>query len=110
VTSAAPTAARDVLFVYAEGEAGDYGVIRQREERVELGRIKPVQDGHPIHGELVRLEQRAEHQQLFDVEVLYDAKQSTSRSGPPQVATKAYREHWDQIFGASKRRNSGEPS
>ncbi len=92
---------RDVLFVCGEGETGDYGVIRQRAEQLEVGRIRPIKDGQPLAGELLRLEQRKEHARLFDVEVIHDTtpRRATS-AGPAQVATKAYREQWDRIFGA----------
>ena len=105
----APEAARDVVFVYGHEESGDYGVIRKRDDRVELGRIRPVRDGEPIHSELVRLSPRSEHGQLFDVEVLHDASSAESRerarseaavSGPSRVATRAYRDSWDRIFTA----------
>jgi hypothetical protein len=91
---------RDMLFVYGEDQAGSYGVIRQRETRVELGRIRPIREGQPITGELVQLKKREEHERLFDVEVLYDDRaRQTPRAGPAQVASDAYRSHWEQIFG-----------
>lgn len=74
---------RDVLLLCGDGGAGAYGVIRQRQERIEVGRIRPVRDGQPISGELVRLAQRKEHERLFDVEVLYDAKREATQGNGP---------------------------
>lgn len=101
--AAAPS--RDVVFVYGKDEeSGDLGVVRQREDRVELGRLSQAREGQPIHGELLRLAQRPEDARLFDVEVLHDARPSApARSGPPQVATEAYRSSWERTFGAARR-------
>jgi hypothetical protein len=105
--AAPPAEPRDVLFVYGKDDTGNYGVIRKREDQVELGRLCEAKEGQPIHGELVNLRPRPEHAQLFDVDVVHDARPSESRSGPPQVATTAYRENWDRVFGARPRGASG---
>jgi hypothetical protein len=85
--------------VYGVGEGGDsYQVLRHRNECVELGELRGLPEGKAIHGEVVRLHPSEEHEQLFDVEVLVDPP-SPARSGPAQVATRAYREHWEAIFG-----------
>ena len=66
-----------------------------------LGEIRALEEGRPVHGEVVKLSPRQEHAQLFDVDVLVPAvdRADASRSGPPQVATDAYRRNWDAIFG-----------
>ncbi|MBM4357430.1 MAG: hypothetical protein FJ096_04895 [Deltaproteobacteria bacterium] len=109
----ASTDPRDVMFVYGQDDAGDYGVIRQREDQLEVGCLRPTKEGQPIHGELVSLRQRPEHAQLFDVDVVHDARSAPprsapprsapSRSGPAQVATPAYRSNWERVFGARPR-------
>ena len=105
--SATPPAPKeDVLFVHSPSEAGEgYRVIRKRENTIEVGEIRAVQEGRPVHGDVVRLKPREEHQRLFDVEVLMSrdelkAKGALGHAGPAQVATDAYRENWDTIFGA----------
>lgn len=103
------TASGDVVFVYGKDEAsGDYGVIRKRDEHVELGRMRAAKDGEPIHGELVRLKARPEHGQLYDVDVLHDARPAGSHPGPARVATAAYRDNWDRIFGAGAGRRDSD--
>ena len=112
--TAGPT---DTLFVYGKSPvAGDdaYSVLRKRGESVELGALRGIEEGKPIHGELVRLNRRAEHPLLFDVDVLHDARpkvearpQPTKLSGPPQVATEAYREGWELIFGEGQGGDGG---
>jgi hypothetical protein len=98
--SPSPSPSRDVVFVYGKDESnGDLGVIRKRDEHVQLGRMRAMRDGEPIHGELVRLSQRPEHGQLFDVDVVHDARQADARTGPAQVSTRTYRDNWEQIFG-----------
>ncbi len=65
--------------------------------------MRPTRDGEPIHGELVRLSQRPEHNQLFDVDVLHDARPAGERPGPAQIATREYRENWEKIFATGGR-------
>lgn len=98
---------RDVVFVYGKSEDGDYGVVRKRDEMLELGRIRPMKEGQPIHGEVVNLKPRRDSPQLFDVDVLHDPRPEGARSGPAQVATRAYRENWDQVFGGKRLRGPG---
>ena len=73
-------------------------------------------EGRPLAagGEIVRLERRADGAGVFDVKVeckLPDGaatpQATTDRSpaspnGPPQVATRAYRENWELVFGGSR--------
>jgi hypothetical protein len=92
----------DVVFVHGPLEQGEgYRVLRRRDDTLELGEIRSVQEGRPIHGEMVRLSPRKEHERLFDVEVLVPKPEPVGppRSGPAQVATHAYRTNWEAIFG-----------
>jgi hypothetical protein len=92
----------DVVLICGAAEHGDGAtVLRRRSGAVEVGELRPAADGRPIHGELVRLRRRPEHERLYDVEVLHDARADT-RGGPPQVATRAYRAGWDSAFGRPK--------
>ena len=97
----------DVVFVHSKVESGDgFRVIRKREGVIEVGEIRPVQEGKPLTGEMVKLSPRKEHEQIFDVEVLVSKEEvqggaGRAHSGPAQVATAAYRSNWDAIFGGS---------
>lgn len=109
-----------------------FKVVRMREDSIEVGEIRGAPEGRPIHGDLVKLTPRPEHKQLFDVDVLVSApkrlpeatqaepqaqaraetkagphaaameRHVMPRSGPPQVATEAYRENWMAIFGGHR--------
>lgn len=112
-----PAKPGDTLFVHSRSEQGDgFKVVRVRDESIEIGEIREAKEGRPIHGELVKLKPRPEHEQLFDVEVLVPspsraADASQGRSGPAQVATEAYRANWTAIFGAVAGPSSdGEPN
>jgi hypothetical protein len=90
----------DVLYVHKPCESGEgYRVLRQRGERLEVGEIRSMREGQPIHGQVVRLTPRQESDRLFDVDVLVDSPKSLSRGGPPQVASDRYRRNWETIFG-----------
>ncbi|MBL8741844.1 MAG: hypothetical protein JNK04_12140 [Myxococcales bacterium] len=99
------TPPRDVVFVRGPSEDGQgVSILRLREDRVETGELRAAKEGQPVHGELVRLEQRPEHERLYDVEVLAEAPKrpaAPARKGPAKVASEAYRDGWDQIFGKS---------
>ncbi len=103
---APPPPKQDVVFVHSPSEEGEgLRVIRKREDTIEVGEIRPVQEGKPLHGELVKLKPRKDHDRLFDVEVLASREElrqpaALPHAGPAQVATDTYRENWDTIFGA----------
>lgn len=90
----------DVVLVYGQSEDGGYGVLRQRDGEVEAGTMRPLDEGKPIHGEVVRLRPREESPALFDVEVQHDARPSTGR--PAKVATEQYRKGWESIWAKKK--------
>jgi hypothetical protein len=96
-SGAAPSPSADMLFVYGKTDDDAYSVLRRRGEAVELGAIRGLEEGRPIHGEVVRLLARAEHPLLFDVDVV--AETQPARSGPAQVATDEYRAGWELAFG-----------
>jgi hypothetical protein len=99
------SASEDVVLIggpVANGEG--VRVLRKRADSIEFGEMRSVKEGRPIHGEIVRLTPRSEHDRLFDVEVLASQKELAGKTGlghagPAQVATHAYRENWDAIFG-----------
>jgi hypothetical protein len=93
----------DVVLVYGRSEDGSgYEVLRQRGEALEVGQMRPLDQGKPIHGEVVRLKPRDDSPVLFDVDVQHDARVSTGR--PAKVASEEYRQGWDSIW-AKKRRD-----
>ena len=91
----------DVVLVYGRSEDGRaYDVLRQRGRELELGTVRPLDEGKPIHGEVVRLKPREESPALFDVEVQHDARPSAGR--PAKVATEQYRKGWESIWAKSR--------
>ncbi len=88
---------QDVVFVYGRADDGDgYHVLRQRGEGIEAGRLRPLEDGKPIHGEVVRLKPREDSPMLFDAEVQHGARAPTGR--PAKVANDRYRTGWESIW------------
>jgi hypothetical protein len=96
-----PEAREDVVFVHSARDDGQgYRVLRKREQTLEIGELRAMEEGRPLHGDVVRLRPRQEHERLFDVEVVMEAPKARAvGSGPPQVATDAYRSNWEAIFG-----------
>ncbi len=101
----------------ATDDGGGRKVLRLRPDGVAVGEVRPLREGQPIQGEVVQLKPREGAPWVCDVDVAVPAPQlapSTAastpaprveappaerRSGPAQVATAAYRDSWERIFG-----------
>ena len=97
-----------VCGVSDDGQGVD--IIRKRGERIETGTVRRLEQGKPIHGEVVRLRPRENLPMVCDVEVEIPAQRSGESmavsSGPAQVATETYRKNWDAIYGRNKKPSS----
>jgi hypothetical protein len=100
----------DVALIHGKTAEGDLRIIRKRDDRLELGMVRPLTHGAPITGEVVSLTPRPEFPLLCDVKVELEAQRAAkdiaapARHGPAQVATDAYRQNWDRIWP-----NKGDP-
>jgi hypothetical protein len=99
----------DVALVHGVGPDGkSLRVLRARDDRIELGSVEPLEEGRPIHGEVIRLRPRQEFPLLCDVEVQYRPEAAESkapaRSGPPLVASESYRDNWELIWAKKRRK------
>lgn len=97
--------ARDVALVIDRTEdRGGYRILRRRhpDSEVELGTIRPLEEGRPIEGEVVSLRPREDVPFAYDVKTELEAPTSSRRfteDGPAQIATEQYRRGWDAIWG-----------
>ncbi|MBI5546139.1 MAG: hypothetical protein HY901_19785 [Deltaproteobacteria bacterium] len=98
----------DLLFVHGRNPKSDaLRVIRAREDRIELGEMSDLKEGEPVRGEVVKLNPRKEHPQLFDVDVVLPREETSAapaHAGPARVASEAYRDNFDRVFGQPKKR------
>lgn len=117
-----PEPARDVVFVQGPTEDGKaLSIVRIADDKVSVGELREMKDGQPLHGEVVKLSRRPEHERLYDVEVLHASSAALTgrkdadkdpqaeaansltsqitRKGPSKVASDAYRSGWDLVFG-----------
>lgn len=101
---------KDVALVVGQTEdRKGYQILRKRGEDadVELGTVRPLEEGKPIDGEVVGMRQRKEHPFLFDVKTEFNTNDAPPEGrrgtsvGPAQVASDKYREGWDAIWGAA---------
>jgi hypothetical protein len=94
----------DVVLIHGVSDDGSaLKVLRARNGSLESGAVKPLEEGKPIHGEVVRLEPREQCPLVCDVTVDVPkpepkALPARAKKGPAQVATDAYRENWDAIW------------
>ena len=104
----APTTS-DVALIHGVAPDGDgIQILRARENRVELGVVRPLREGAPITGEVVTLRPRPSFPALCDVETHFKPAAPVAdttappllaaRTGPAQVATDEYRRNWDAIW------------
>ncbi len=111
LASPAPSPAQDVALIHGVTPDGEgLQILRARDNRLELGAIRPLREGAPITGEVVTLRPRPNTPALCDVEVQLKAPQAAatddrqapraalSHPGPAQVATDDYRRNWDAIW------------
>ena len=97
-----------MAFVFGQDEHGTHILRRRSEESpLEAGLLRPLREGKPIEGEVIRLTPRREAPLLFDVKTeLPDPRGARATTeGPAQVATDAYRRGWDAVWGG-RRKNS----
>ena len=76
-------------------------VLRARDERIETGELRALEEGRALVGEVVTLKPRADDPRICDVEDSYTppgTQNGVKAKGPAQVASTAYRAGWDQIF------------
>lgn len=102
--STTPADAKDVVMIHSPHDDGQgYNVLRMRDGSLELGAIRNIREGAPIHGDVVSLSQRKENERLYNVETLVKTPRAPepTRHGPAQVASDRYRTNWDNIFGKS---------
>ncbi len=75
-------------------------VLRARDEKLEAGELRALQEGRPITGEVVTLTPRKGNPRVCDVTDSYRPPAlAAAHKGPANVATDAYREGWDEVFG-----------
>jgi hypothetical protein len=112
------------LLIHGVSQDGqNLAVLRARDDRIEAGIVRKVQDGEPLLGELVRLTPRPESPLLCDVQVEYAGPSAAAspppgdraahapvgakltHGGPAQVATPDYRANWDAIWSKPGKRS-----
>jgi hypothetical protein len=128
-TSAASTNGSDgpdVVLIHGptEDQQG-LRVLRAREQGLELGELRPIREGQPLAGEVVKLRPRPGMPRVCDVETQLsreeldraqaaagDGVRSPSRplghAGPPRVSSEAYRANWDAIYRSANAPGSSE--
>ena len=89
----------DVALVYSRSEDGrSFGILRRRSDEIRLGTLRTLEEGKPIHGEIVSLRPRSDSPVLFDVETQHGSIEARNAGGPPKVTTEEYRRGWDSIW------------
>lgn len=82
-------------------------VVRKRGDELSLGVVRPLEEGKPIVGDVVKLKPRDDHPALFDVETELALPKPERSAGPSRVANSSYRKGWDSLWGGRRRRKPG---
>lgn len=92
----------DVVLVHGRTEdKKGLRVLRARNEQLEIGEVRPIEEGKPLQGDIVRLKPRPGLPLVCDVETEFKAPAPPTGArhpGPARVATAAYRQNWDTIW------------
>jgi hypothetical protein len=100
---------QDVVLIHGptEDQAGLH-VLRARPQGIEVGVMRPLEEGKPLSGEVVKLRPRPGTPRVCDVETQFSkeeldgARAATpprlGHPGPPRVTTEAYRANWEAIY------------
>lgn len=81
-------------------------VVRKRGDELSLGVVRPLEEGKPIVGDVVKLKPRDEHPALFDVETEVALPKPKRSAGPSRVSSSSYRKGWDSLWGERRRRKT----
>jgi hypothetical protein len=112
--------ASDVVLIHGPtDDQQGLRVLRAREHGIEIGEVRPIQEGKPLTGEIVKLRPRPGSPRICDVETQLSREEldrargappaRLGHAGPARVATDAYRANWDAIYrSANGSRGSGE--
>lgn len=85
------------MLIHGRGEDGTLKVLRKKGDELSAGELRPLEEGKPIVGDVLRLKPRRELPLLCDVEE--EVVLTERRGGPPQVATDRYRAGWEALWG-----------
>lgn len=99
------TTKEEVAMVVASNEQQVLIVRGTKETPTEMQLLNKVQEGRPIHGDLVHLRQREDAFYNISQTQIPRLSGVRSSSGPAQVASTAYRANYEQIFSSNKELN-----
>lgn len=88
------------MLIHGRGDDGALKVLRKKGDELSAGELRPLEEGKPITGDILRLKPRPELPLLCDVQEEITVPRRTA--GPPQVATDRYRAGWDALWGDKK--------
>jgi len=100
------TSKKATVLPLMHNDKGDFRGLVLDSNGIRAAEFRKLEDGKPIMGEFVEMTPRegspllnAEFTRLPGMPTLEPQVTRSTRSGPPNVATPAYREGWDRIFG-----------
>jgi len=76
---------------------GSRVAIRQSEDGVNVGKVRPMVDGQPLVADTEILHVSHRERDLYEITSSY----KVGHTGPAMVSSNAFRNGWDQTFGSA---------
>ena len=101
--STAKSKEEDVVLIHGRSDDGALKILRKKGEELSAGELRPVEEGKPLQGDLLRLRPRKEMPLLCDVEEEVKIPRATGTKKPAKVASDRYRDGWEKLWGRRAR-------
>lgn len=99
-----PEKTEDVVLIHGRSEDGALKILRKKGDQLSAGELRPMEEGKPIEGDVLKLRPRKEMPLLCDVEEEVKIPKSTGAlEKPARVASDRYRAGWEKLWGRRAR-------
>lgn len=103
----------DVVLIHGRSDDGALKILRKKGDELSAGELRPMQEGKPIEGDVLKLRPRKDMPLVCDVEEEVKIPKSTGAptsasapKKPAKVASDQYRAGWDKLWGRRRSRAS----
>lgn len=97
----------DVVLIHGRSEDGALQILRKKGEELSAGELRPMEEGKPVQGDILKLKPRREMPLVCDVEEEVKIPKVTGAKKPARVSSDQYRDGWEKLWGrrAQRRRS-----
>ena len=97
----------DVVLIHGRSDDGALQILRKKGDELSAGELRPMQEGKPIEGDVLKLRPRKETPLVCDVEEeVKIPRPHGATKKPAKVASDRYRAGWEKLWGRRTRAKS----